>query len=380
MPRRRLTENVFDAALERLTALYRDGHRIVVSFSAGKDSGVCLELAIMAARSTGRLPVEVVMRDEEVMYPGTFEYAERVACRPEVAFHWLVAHQPIVNVFDRVSPYFWTFDPMLPPEEWVRQPPSCAETIPDLCIERMTIPERFPPPDGKNLYAVIGLRTQESRNRLMGLFSSGSHITKPNAYGVRNVRPIYDWTDGDVWRAYHVNGWDYNDAYNVLHRMGVDRNRLRIAPPTLNAAGLDTLGLAAKAWPQWFEKVAKRLPGVRTAAMFGKRAVQPARRLGETWEQCFRRECLEETPAEWIKERSRLTMERKLSAHAHHSTMPFPEAAACPNCQGSLRSWKDLAIHLYNGDPFSLKADHLPYVEPEFFREGAGTWGGKPTF
>jgi predicted phosphoadenosine phosphosulfate sulfurtransferase len=117
MPRRRLEENVFDAALERLTALYADGHRIVVSFSAGKDSGVCLELVILAARSTDRLPVEVVMRDEEVMYPGTFEYAERVACRPEVEFHWLVAHQPIVNVFDRVSPYFWTFDPLLSPEE-----------------------------------------------------------------------------------------------------------------------------------------------------------------------------------------------------------------------------------------------------------------------
>src|SRR5262245_28576537 len=136
MPRRRLETNVFDAALDRLTSLYAEGHRLVVSFSAGKDSGVCLELAILAARTTGRLPVDVVMRDEEIMYPGTFEYAERVAARPEVRFRWLIAHQPIVNVFDRLSPYFWTFDPLLPPEEWVRQPPAFAETIPDLCIDR----------------------------------------------------------------------------------------------------------------------------------------------------------------------------------------------------------------------------------------------------
>jgi len=380
MPRRRLAQNVFDAALERLTALYQDGHRLVVSFSAGKDSGVCLEMALMAARATNRLPVDVVMRDEEIMVPGTFEYAERTACRKEVRFRWLVAHQPIVNVFDRVSPYFWTFDPLLDPEDWVRQPPAFAETIEDLCIERMTLPSRFPPPEGKRLYAVLGLRTQESRNRLMGLFSSGSHITKPNPYGVSSVRPIYDWTDGDVWKAIHDNGWDYNQAYDVLHRLGVDRNRLRIAPPTLNAAGLDTLGMAARAWPQWFERVAKRLPGVRTAALFGKRAVQPSRRLGESWEACFKRECLEEAPAEWIKERARRAMESRLSSHAHHSTSPFPEAAPCPNCQGSLRSWKDLALHLYNGDPFSLKADNLPYVEPEFFRKGAGTWGGKPNF
>lgn len=379
MPRKPLSQNVFDAALERLTTLYQEGHRLVVSFSAGKDSGVCLELALLAARATHRLPVEVVMRDEEIMYPGTFEYAERVAARPDVRFHWLIAHQPIVNVFDRVSPYFWTFDPLLSPEEWVRQPPAFAETIPDLCIERMTLPERFPPPPGKQLCAVIGLRTQESRNRLMGLFASGSHITRPNAYGVRNVRPVYDWKDGDVWKALHDHGWDYNQAYDVLHRLGVDKNRLRIAPPTLNAAGLDTLGIAARAWPQWFEKVARRLPGVRTAALFGKRAVQPCRRLGESWEDCFRRECLTEAPAEWIRERAQQARERALRTHAHHASSPFPEAASCPNCQGTLRCWKDLALHLYNGDPFSLKCE-LPYVEPEFFRKGAGTWGGKPHF
>jgi predicted phosphoadenosine phosphosulfate sulfurtransferase len=182
-----------------------------------------------------------------------------------------------------------------------------------------------------------------------------------------------------VWRAIHTNGWDYNSAYDTLHRLGVDKNRLRIAPPTLNAAGLDTLGIAARAWPQWFERVATRLRGVRTAAMFGKRAVQPNRRLGESWEECFKRECLN-APATWIQERAQTTMEQKLRAHAHHSTSPFHDASPCPNCNGMMRSWKDLALHLYNGDPFSLKATSLPFVEPEFFREGAGTWGGKPTF
>lgn len=101
MPRRYDNKNVFDAAIDRMTELYEQGHRIVVSFSAGKDSGVCLEICLIAAKLTGRLPVEVVMRDEEIMFPGTFEYAERVAARPEVSFHWLIANQPVVNVFNR---------------------------------------------------------------------------------------------------------------------------------------------------------------------------------------------------------------------------------------------------------------------------------------
>lgn len=73
VPRFDLSTSVFDESLDRLELLYRAGHRVVVSFSGGKDSGICLEMALIAAANTGRLPVEVVMRDDEVMVPGTFE-------------------------------------------------------------------------------------------------------------------------------------------------------------------------------------------------------------------------------------------------------------------------------------------------------------------
>ena len=95
--RARTGRDVFDEAYERLRELYADGHTVVVAFSAGKDSGVCLELAIMAARDTGRLPVHVSMRDEEIMLPGTFEYAERTAVRPEVDFADVAGRLPAVS-------------------------------------------------------------------------------------------------------------------------------------------------------------------------------------------------------------------------------------------------------------------------------------------
>lgn len=91
MPRRYIGQNVFDTAVERMVILYEKGHRVVVSFSGGKDSGVCVEICVIAARLTGHLPVEVIMRDEEIMFPGTFEYAERMAQRDDVDFHWIYA-------------------------------------------------------------------------------------------------------------------------------------------------------------------------------------------------------------------------------------------------------------------------------------------------
>ena len=164
--RQRIYTNVFDEAIERMVAIYEQWHRVVCSFSGGKDSGVSVEICVIAATLTGRLPVEVIMRDDEIMFPGTFEYAERMAQRSDISFHWIYAGQPVINVFNREQPYWWVFDPLIDPDDWVRQPPSFAYKIPQLDISSMTIPDRFPPNPGRDLYAVIGLRTSESRGRM----------------------------------------------------------------------------------------------------------------------------------------------------------------------------------------------------------------------
>ena len=170
--RRQLGIDVFNEAVNRMVKLYERGDRIIVSFSAGKDSGVCLEICVLAATITDRLPVEVIMRDEEIMFPGTYEYAERVASRPEINMHWIYARQPIINAFNRKNPYWWVFDPLLDESEWMRTPPDFAYEIPDKNIENMITPERFPVKEGQILTSVIGLRISESFARRRGLYSS----------------------------------------------------------------------------------------------------------------------------------------------------------------------------------------------------------------
>jgi len=381
--RRYLGESVFDAAIQRLVNSYEAGHRVLVSTSGGKDSTVCTELAIIAARMTGRLPVELIHRDEEIIHPGTTEYLERVAQRTdEVQMHWILAHNPVINSFDRWNPYFWVFDERLDPEQWVRKPPSFAKTIDSIDIQDLVTADQYPPVPGKEVHGVLGLRADESSGRMLGTHSAGGYFTGMDTTGVCGSRPLYDWTEADVWKAIYVNDWDYNSAYDVMHRMGLKRRELRVAPPTMNPAGADHIrDVCSVAWPGWWNRVVQRLPSVRTVALYGKRAIEATRLYDESWEQCYKRSCIAEAPP-WISRRAELMMEMEVGAHTRHSTAPFPQRERCGEC-GTLGSWMHLTRTMYLGDPFSVKAAKLPYVDPSVFRpdlvgKRQGYWSGQP--
>lgn len=391
MARINIGKDVFTAAYDRMYELYKSGHTVVSSFSGGKDSTVTLEICIMAARAAGKLPVNVLMQEEEISYPGTYEFAEQTAARPEVSMRWLVMCQPMVNIFNRTNPYWWVMDPLLDPEQWVRQPPAFAEWTEDRAIETMVSTARYGLPmpprnhvwdwdnhtDFPKLINVMGLRVAESAKRALGLASTGGYMTmNPTGVGAYGCRPIYDWKDSDVWRFIRDNKLNYSSTYDTFHRMGIPRRSLRVGPPTMTLAGIDCLKVASKAWPRWFDKVCTRVPGIRTAVQFGRRACSPNRRLGETWRECFYRECLSDTTPAWIRERSQKMMDNVLSVHGHHSTTPYPDVMPCLQC-GVTQSWKVLVTLMWNGDPYGLYTiGTLGMVEPEFFRPGAGTWFG----
>jgi predicted phosphoadenosine phosphosulfate sulfurtransferase len=370
----RLGKNVFTASIERIRALYANGDKVVVSFSAGKDSGVMVELAVIAATLEKKLPVYVVHRDEEAMFPGTVEYAERIAARPEIEFHWVYAHQPLINVYNRRDPYWFPFDPDLPPEKWMREPPPYGYRIPQLNIEGMATLERFPPGPSGRTVNLIGLRVQESSRRMLGLHSSGGYIGGKSAWGVIGARPIYDWTDGDIWLAINKLGWDYNRAYDVMYKLGMSRSELRIAPPTQSGAGLKSMQLSAKAWPEWFDALGARCPGVEQGVMFGKRWITPHHKATESWQDTFQRENIDDAP-DWIKPRAIHVRDTYLERHSHHSSKPFPEVEPCHDCAGGRASWKGLSNAIYLGDCFAMTFNFLDQMEPQHFRPH---WAGTP--
>ena len=77
---RELNTSVMQAGLNRFRKMYRDGHRVMVTCSGGKDSTVCVELA----EASGIVPpiVEFPEYDESVA-----DEVEYIEC-PECGHRW----------------------------------------------------------------------------------------------------------------------------------------------------------------------------------------------------------------------------------------------------------------------------------------------------
>lgn len=380
MAKQYTSESVFDASIRRLVKAYNEGHRLTYSFSGGKDSGVLAELGIIAADIAGKLPIEVVMRDDEIAYPGTFEYAERLARRPEVKFHWYSFRQGQVNIFNREEPFFWVFDPYLDPSDWVREPPYDLvkwDTKSDPDLYGLVNLERFPNPEGAKLCSCVGIRAEESMTRHLAIQSAHgprSNATPDKGKNMIKLYPLYDWKTEDIWKAILDNHWDYNEAYNVMSKMGISPRKQRLGLIAMSLNGIPSLQFAAKAWPQWFDKVCQRLPGVHTVANFGVRALMPVKRSGETWEECYQRVCIDTAPG-WIRERALYARERILRNHARHSVIPLGEIGNCGVCN---LSWKKFTESMYTGDPFRIRLNFLLSIEPIHWRpEDKRAWNHK---
>jgi predicted phosphoadenosine phosphosulfate sulfurtransferase len=340
-----LKVDVYSAACERLRHVFITYDKVVVSYSGGKDSTVCLELAIEVARELGKLPIDVLFFDEEVLLPETVEMVMLTSKRPEVNLSWVCGQVGYWDASSNEAPHWTTWDPAKR-DVWVREPPGFA-----LWMGQMKYPApgdaiaRLWGTEHGKVAEILGLRGYESRPRMYGLISSGSYIARGPASHVDKARPIYDWRDKDVWLAIHRFGWDYNEAYPRMYRLRRNPKELRIAVPTsIEAMRLwdDWMILH----PQWWSKVRRRFPNIHSLDLFNHDLHHPVRKQGETWEQATYR-YLE---ANLVEDRDKIKRDinKVLRAHRFHSTVPMHDDKPCALCKFS---WRKLAIIAMFGNP-----------------------------
>lgn len=332
------SQNVYDAALERVRYIYRRFDHVVVSFSGGKDSTAVLHLATTVAREMNRLPVRVIFVDEEAIHPPTIEYVERVRLRPDVALEWYCLPVEHRNACSTVQPYWYCWNP-LERDKWVRpMPPWAIRSHPKFTFG-MSFQDWMPTIFPKSLGTVgmlTGIRAQESIRRLrMALNKKNDNFitSGPKSGNCFGCIPIYDWTSEDVWRVVQRFGLDYNRTYDVFNRTELHGRLLtqRVCPP-FGEEPLRSLWIYAECWPEMWHKMLHRVHGVATAwrysntSLYGVRIEKPEEL---TWEE-YTGLLIENEPNAKVRDHVRRTIRNLAANHANKTHDPIGESEPHP--------------------------------------------------
>lgn len=238
-------QNVLDAARERIALVFDRFERIIVSFSAGKDSGVLAHLVLDEAKRRNR-KVAMLFVDLEAQYRLTVEHAEEMfrMYSEHIEPYWVCLPLILRNAVSQYEPRWVCWDPRAK-ADWVRQPSELAITDgarfpffrPGMEFEEFV--EDFNDWYGGDEMTAcfIGIRTDESLNR----FRSLSSVTKSRYEGLAwttwlgrkayNAYPLYDWRVEDVWAYYGTTGRPYNRLYDLMHKAGLTLHQQRICQP-----------------------------------------------------------------------------------------------------------------------------------------------------
>ncbi len=276
-----LEENVFEASKKRIEYLFSEFDNILVAFSGGKDSSVCLELCYDYGKKTNQLhKLAMYHIDYEAQYQATTDFVEEIFARmSEIKKFWLclpLKAQCCCNIEDNGHWTPWESDKK---EIWVRDLPTYDFVITEknAMFEfknksdyevQDNFCEWFENSHGKTA-VVIGIRADESLNRFRAIASEKAEKYKNNIWINKNkAYPIYDWTVNDVWVFNAKQNKSYNKLYDLFHLAGLSPEQMRVASP-FNDCASSTLKLYKIIDPLNWGKMTGRVNGVNFVGLYG---------------------------------------------------------------------------------------------------------------
>ena len=283
--------DVVTAARVRIRNAFHNGVPVYMSFSGGKDSLTLaqLTLALIQRGEIDPALLTVQFVDEEAIFPcieQTVKDWRRKFLLAGAKFEWLCVEVKHFNCFNELSEEetFICWDSRKR-DVWVRQPPPFAIREHPLLRPRIDNYQSFMPRVCADGITLTGVRAKESVQRLeymahMNL--GGKGITKR-----RQMYPIYDWTNNDIWLYLRNEGVDIPQIYLYLWQSGTSRNQLRVSQ-FFSVVTAKSLVQMNEYYPDLMERIIRREPNAYLAAlywdseMFGRRTRARRKAEGDT--------------------------------------------------------------------------------------------------
>ena len=296
-------KTVYDATMERIKFIFDEFDNIYVSFSGGKDSGVCMHMMCEEARKRSR-KIGVLFIDIEAHYQMTIDYAKSMIeqYRDVIVPHWVCLPMETDNSLSYYD-MTWSWWETDKRDIWVHDMPDMNYVINvdnnpiDYYQYKMTF-EDFVAKfgawygKGKKTACIIGIRTQESLNRWRALTNQNKTIYMDKMYSTKvanevyNFYPIYDWITEDIWTFYGKTGLEYNKFYDLMYKAGVSIHSMRIDEPFGDTAkaGLNMFKIIE---PHTWVKIVGRVAGANFGNIYANTTINSAKYQlppGHTWE------------------------------------------------------------------------------------------------
>lgn len=276
------SQNVLDAARERIAYTFDNFEKVYVSFSGGKDSSVMLHLVLQEARKRRR-PVGVLIIDLEAQYKATIQHLEEMVemYKAFIDLHWVCLPMLLRNAVTNYEPRWMCWDPDKK-DIWVRHPPKNTVTDitrypffqPGMEFEEFIVLWGLWYAGSQLTGGCIGIRADESLNRFrtIALWDKGMHggkrFTTHIDEKLYNIYPIYDWKTEDIWRFHAAfPNLPHNKVYDLMHKAGVPLSQQRLCQPY----GDDQrrgLYLYHVLEPQTWFKLIARVNGANSGALY----------------------------------------------------------------------------------------------------------------
>lgn len=279
--RNQSTIDVVKAAEIRIKNVFKNGVTVYMSFSGGKDS-LCMAQIILNLAQRGEINLNqlvVQFIDEEAIFPcieKTVLQWRKKFILLGAKFEWFCIEVKHYNCFNELTndETFICWD-RYKQDVWVRKPPKFAIRNHPLLKPRTDAYQDFLPRVCVDGITIVGVRAAESIQRLKNIAKMNS--TGKNITHKRQIFPIYDWTDKDVWLYLKEQNVDIPEIYLYLWQSGVGKGQLRVS----QFFSIDTARSLVKMneyYPDLMERVIRREPNAYLAAlywdseMFGRRS------------------------------------------------------------------------------------------------------------